>query len=128
MDIKILKKDEKLIDGLARTDTVRELARVLLAYMTVEQMAQFMATLIFMRAKGGDEEDAIDFFLKDQFFSILRTLTLSFADLLPDMITDVEFMKTVTKLYGERFSLKNLFKMKSKRGERKEIISVSKEE
>mgnify|MGYP000678047191 CR=1 FL=1 len=115
MEIKITKKDEKLIDKLARTDTLRELARVLLAYMSVEQMAQFLATVIFFKAKGGDEEDAVNFFLKDQFFSLLRTFTLSLADFLPDMLTDVDFMKLVTKLYGGKLSIKKLFKIESKK-------------
>ncbi len=110
MKFKLFKKDEKLIDELAKTDAVRELARVFLAYLTVEELAQFIASFILVKAKGGDESDAVNYFLKDQFLSLLKTFTLSMADFLPDMITDVDFMRIVAKLYGDRFSIKNLFK------------------
>ncbi|HLE06080.1 MAG TPA: hypothetical protein VI790_01910 [Candidatus Nanoarchaeia archaeon] len=93
----VSKSDEKFIDELARTKTVRELARVLLSYMTVEQMAQFVST--YMVFKSADKEElALNYFIKDQFFPLLKTLFLSMGDLLPDFISDKSFMKLYTKM------------------------------
>ena len=41
--MKLKKSDEKLINELALTKTVRELARVTLSYLTVEEMAKFIS-------------------------------------------------------------------------------------
>lgn len=91
------KKNDLLIDELARTKTVRELGRVLLSYMTVEQMAQFVSTYLVFKS-ADKEEDALNYFIKDQFFPLLKTLFLSIGDLLPDFITDRKFMKIYSKL------------------------------
>jgi len=95
--VKLAKKEEKLIDDLARTKTVRELSRVLLSYMTVEQMAQFVSTYLLFKSKDM-EGQALSYYVKDQFFPLLKTMALSMADLLPDFITDGQFMKLYAKL------------------------------
>ena len=104
MKAKLTKKEEQMIDKLARTKTVRELARVLLSYMTVEQMAQFISTYMVFKSKD-QEEWALNYFIKDQFFPLMKTLLLSVGDLLPDFITDREFMKLYIKM-PKKFTLK----------------------
>lgn len=95
--MKVSKGDDKLIDELARTKTVRELGRVLLSYLTVEQMAQFVSTYLVFKS-ADKEELALNYFIKDQFFPLVKTLLLSMGDLLPDFITDRKFMKLYAKL------------------------------
>ena len=95
--VKLVKRDERLIDDLARTKTIRELSRVLLSYMTVEQMAQFVSTYLLFKSKDM-EEQALPYYVKDQFFPLLKTMFLSMADFLPDFITDGEFMRLYAKL------------------------------
>jgi len=93
----INKTEEKLIDDLARTKTLRELARVLLSYLTVEEMTQFIATYLVFRAKGL-EDKVLNYYVKDQFFPLAKTILLSMGDLIPDFITDPKFLKLYTKL------------------------------
>ncbi len=95
--MKLKKSDEKLINELALTKTVRELARVTLSYLTVEEMAKFISTYLVLRGKG-EEDEVLGYFIKDQFLPLLKTFTLAMGDLLPDFITDRKFMKLYSKL------------------------------
>ena len=74
--MKLKKSDEKLINELALTKTVRELARVTLSYLTVEEMAKFISTYLVLRGKG-EEDEVLGYFIKDQFLPLLKTFTLS---------------------------------------------------
>lgn len=95
--MKLKKKEKKLIHDLARTKTIRELSRVLLSYMTVEQMSEFVATYLVFKSKDV-EEKALNYYIRNQLFPLLKTVGLAIGDLLPDFITDTEFMKLYTKL------------------------------
>jgi hypothetical protein len=95
--MKLPKTDEKLILNLSKTKTVRELGRVLLSYMTVEEMAKFVS--IYMVLKSKDlEHEVINYFTHDQFMPLVKMFTLSLGDLLPDFLTDKDFMKLYNKL------------------------------
>lgn len=108
-DLKVTKKDDKLIDDLAKTKAVREMARVMLSYLSIEEVAQLISTFIFFTAKGGEGDEAFKYFVKDQFFPLLRATILMIGDLIPDLLIDSEFIKLLAKIGVKRFSLRKLF-------------------
>ncbi len=102
----LTKKEKKLIEELSITKTVREMARVYLSYLTVEEMAKFISTYIVFKSKN-QEEKALNYFIKDQFMPLLKTFTLAISDLLPDFVTDIKFMKLYSKLPNKIFFKKD---------------------
>lgn len=104
--MKVSKSDKKLINDLSKTKTIRELARVMLSYLTVEEMAKFISTYMFFKSHDA-EEKALSYFLKDQFFHLLKSVALAMGDLLPDFITDREFMDLYAKLPKKLFFKKD---------------------
>ncbi|MBD3312110.1 hypothetical protein GF352_01490 [archaeon] len=95
--VKVTRKDEELIDEFAKTKTVREVARVVLSYLTVEEMAQFVSTYLVFKSKDL-EDKVLGYFVKDQFFPLVKTGLMALGDLIPDFVTDTEFMKLYAKL------------------------------
>jgi len=100
----VTKTDDKLIHDLARTKTIRELGRVLLSYLTVEEMAEFISTYIVLNSKDLDDI-VISHYVRKNFFPLLKTGLLAMGDLLPDYISDREFRRLQKKL-PKKFSLK----------------------
>ncbi len=93
----LTKKDKEIIKKLSKTKTIRELARVYLNYLTIEEMARFISTYLVLRERG-EEDETLDYFIKDQFGPILKSLILGLSDLIPDLIVDNDFRKLISKL------------------------------
>lgn len=110
--VKLSINEEKLISDLSKTSTVREVGRALLSYMTVEQMSKFVATYLVFKSKGLERE-VLDYFSHDQFFPLLKIFTLSIGDLIPEFVTDKEFMKLYFKI-PKRLSFEKKQELKKK--------------
>jgi hypothetical protein len=122
--VKLTKSDKRLIEELSKTKTIRELARVLLSYLTVEQMSNFLSIYLVLKNRG-QEEKVLGYFVKDQFFPLIKTITLALGDLLPDFLTDSEFRKVYSKVSKNKFDIKGLFKKNRKKS--KKVINIQKE-
>lgn len=107
--LKLSEADNKLIDELAGTKTVKEIAKIVKAKFSKKDLTDLIAAYLFFNAKGREEE-AINFFVKEHFSPLIKIGFAGFIDLLPDLLGDPHFIKIMLSLFGERFSLKKLFK------------------
>ena len=96
--MKLSDKDKELIKKLSNTKTVRELAKAFLGNITIEEIANLVSTYLVLKSKN-KEDETFNVFLKEQFFSLLKTLLVSLADIFPEFITDAEFMKYYSKIF-----------------------------
>lgn len=110
--MKVTKKDEAFIDSLARTDTIRAIAE-LVKDLNTQEISQLIATFIFFTAKD-EEDEAISWFLKDQFLQLLPFFAKAAVKVIPEVITDTKFIKKIAKLGHTTQTLKELIISKKK--------------
>ncbi len=110
--MRVSKKDDEIIDALARTRTVKKIAEFLHEDFSEQKLADLVAAIIFFKIRGEEEDQGFDFFMKDQNRYITSFITSSAIQLLPLILTDFKFIKKLIQIKGKKLDLFSLFKKK----------------
>ncbi len=62
--MRVSKKDDEIIDALARTRTVKKIAEFLHEDFSEQKLADLVAAIIFFKIRGEEEDQGFDFFMK----------------------------------------------------------------
>lgn len=109
MEKDITEEDEKFINKLAKTNAIKALSEAIKENMTKDEFSQLIATYMLFKAKKKGSSEAFSYFLKDELLAVIKTAIKSAPTFIPEMMTDLEFMKMGAELFGERFDLNTLF-------------------
>lgn len=84
------------------------MANLIWGNLDKKSFAELIAIYIVMKAKGGNSEASMNYYIKNHLLNWLKKLFTSLDDFVSDLEVDVKFMEIMLKLVGKRLNLEDI--------------------